>query len=96
MEADKDAFVPSSLRLWGSPSRSSSWVFMPFAILFSLIALLLNVSSRLGGLLLLSLIWEWKFGLKGFRYAGRTPLFNFLKNLSGIVIIAINHVEMEA
>ena len=52
------------------------------AILFSLIALLLNVSSRLGGiLLLLSLILGMEILIEGLEIwgVGRTPLFNFLK-----------------
>ena len=52
------------------------------AILFSLIALLLNVSSRLGGH---SLALEFDLGMEilieGLRFGafGRTPLFNLLK-----------------
>ena len=57
-------------------------VVYAIATLFSLIALLLNVSSRLGGiLLLLSLLLGMEILIEGLEIwgIGRTPLFNFLK-----------------
>ena len=65
----------------GFTHRGAVLVVYAIATLFSLIALLLNVSSRLGGiLLLLSLLLGMEILLKA-RDLGhcRTPLFNFLK-----------------
>ncbi len=62
--------------------RGAVLVVYAIATLFSLIALLLNVSSRLGGiLLLLSLLLGMEILIEGLEIwgIGRTPLFNFLK-----------------
>ena len=81
MEADK-MHLHHRLLAMGFTHRGAVLVVYAIAILFSLIALLLNVSSRLGGiLLLLSLILGMEILIEGLEIwgVGRTPLFNFLK-----------------
>ena len=81
MEADK-MHLHHRLLAMGFTHRGAVLVVYAIAILFSLIALLLNVSSRLGGiLLLLSLILGMEVRVEGREIwgVGRTPLFNFLK-----------------
>ena len=81
MEADK-MHLHHRLLAMGFTHRGAVLVVYAIAILFSLIALLLNVSSRLGGiLLLLSLILGMEILIEGLEIwgVGRTPLFNLLK-----------------
>ena len=81
MEADK-MHLHHRLLAMGFTHRGAVLVVYAIAILFSLIALLLNVSSRLGGiLLLLSLLLGMEILIEGLEIwgIGRTPLFNFLK-----------------
>ena len=81
MEADKMHLHHRPLAM-GFTHRGAVLVVYAIAILFSLIALLLNVSSRLGGiLLLLSLLLGMEILIEGLEIwgVGRTPLFNFLK-----------------
>ena len=81
MEADK-MHLHHRLLAMGFTHRGAVLVVYAIATLFSLIALLLNVSSRLGGiLLLLSLLLGMEILIEGLEIwgIGRTPLFNFLK-----------------
>ena len=81
MEADK-MHLHHRLLAMGFTHRGAVLVVYAIAILFSLIALLLNVSSRLGGiLLLLSLMLGMEILIEGLEIwgVGRTPLFNLLK-----------------
>jgi polysaccharide biosynthesis protein len=81
MEADK-MHLHHRLLAMGFTHRGAVLVVYAIAILFSLIALLLNVSSRLGGiLLLLSLLLGMEILIEGLEIwgVGRTPLFNLLK-----------------
>ena len=81
MEADK-MHLHHRLLAMGFTHRGAVLVVYAIATLFSLIALLLNVSSRLGGiLLLLSLLLGMEILIEGLEIwgVGRTPLFNFLK-----------------
>ena len=81
MEADK-MHLHHRLLAMGFTHRGAVLVVYAIATLFSLIALLLNVSSRLGGiLLLLSLLLGMEILIEGLEIwgIGRTPLLNFLK-----------------
>ncbi len=68
----------------GFTHRGAVLVIYGIAMLFSLISLLLNVSSRIGGLLLMfGLLFGLEVFIEGLEIWGekRTPLFNFLKFL---------------
>lgn len=74
----------------GFTHRGAVLVVYAIATLFSLIALLLNVSSRLGGiLLLLSLLLGMEILIEGLEIwaLDRTPLFNFLKFIGTVIIV---------
>lgn len=81
MEADK-MHLHHRLLAMGFTHRGAVLVVYAIAILFSLVALLLNVSSRLGGILLLvSLLLGLEILIEGLEIwgVGRTPLFDLLK-----------------
>ncbi|MBM7636908.1 glycosyltransferase family 4 protein [Streptococcus saliviloxodontae] len=81
MEADK-MHLHHRLLAMGFTHRGAVLVVYGIAIVFSLIALLLNVSSRLGGvLLMLGLAFTLEIFIEGLEIwgAGRTPLFKILK-----------------
>lgn len=80
-EADK-MHLHHRLLSMGFTHRGAVLVVYGIAIVFSLIALLLNVSSRLGGILLLvGLLFTMEIFIEGLEIWGehRTPLFNMLK-----------------
>lgn len=81
MEADKMHLHHRLLQM-GFTHRGAVLVVYGIAILFSLTSLLLNVSSRLGGILLvIGLIFAMEIFIEGLEIwgDGRTPLFNVLK-----------------
>ncbi|MBM7643243.1 glycosyltransferase family 4 protein [Streptococcus loxodontisalivarius] len=81
MEADK-MHLHHRLLAMGFTHRGAVLVVYGIAIVFSLIALLLNVSSRLGGILLMvGLAFALEIFIEGLEIwgAGRTPLFKTLK-----------------
>lgn len=80
-EADK-MHLHHRLLAMGFTHRGAVLVVYGIAILFSLIALLLNVSSRVGGvLLIIGLAFALEVFIEGLEIwgVGRTPLFNTLK-----------------
>lgn len=80
-EADK-MHLHHRLLAMGFTHRGTVLVVYGIAILFSLIALLLNVSSRVGGMLLIiGLAFALEVFIEGLEIwgVGRTPLFNTLK-----------------
>lgn len=80
-EADK-MHLHHRLLAMGFTHRGAVLVVYGIAILFSLIALLLNVSSRVGGMLLIiGLAFALEVFIEGLEIwgVGRTPLFNTLK-----------------
>ncbi|HFX3956745.1 TPA: glycosyltransferase family 4 protein [Streptococcus agalactiae] len=80
-EADK-MHLHHRLLSMGFTHRGAVLVVYGIAIIFSLIALLLNVSSRIGGIfLLLALLLAMEIFIEGLNIWGenRTPLFNLLK-----------------
>ena len=80
-EADK-MHLHHRLLAMGFTHRGAVLVVYGIAILFSLIALLLNVSSRFGGILLLiGAAFALEIFVEGLEIwgVGRTPLFNVLK-----------------
>ncbi|MDE7536983.1 undecaprenyl/decaprenyl-phosphate alpha-N-acetylglucosaminyl 1-phosphate transferase, partial [Streptococcus agalactiae] len=80
-EADK-MHLHHRLLSMGFTHRGAVLVVYGIAIIFSLIALLLNVSSRIGGIfLLLALLLVMEIFIEGLNIWGenRTPLFNLLK-----------------
>ena len=80
-EADK-MHLHHRLLAMGFTHRGAVLVVYGIAILFSLIALLLNVSSRFGGILLLiGAAFALEIFVEGLEIwgVGRTPLFNILK-----------------
>lgn len=80
-EADK-MHLHHRLLAMGFTHRGAVLVVYGIAILFSLIALLLNVSSRLGGvLLMIGLAFALEVFIEGLEIwgVGRTPLFDTLK-----------------
>ena len=80
-EADK-MHLHHRLLAMGFTHRGAVLVVYGIAILFSLIALLLNVSSRLGGvLLMIGLAFALEVFIEGLEIwgVGRTPLFDILK-----------------
>ena len=81
MEADK-MHLHHRLLAMGFTHRGAVLVVYGIAILFSLIAILLNVSSRFGGVLLMvGLAFTLEVFIEGLGIwgVGRTPLFNILK-----------------
>ena len=81
MEADK-MHLHHRLLAMGFTHRGAVLVVYGIAILFSLIAILLNVSSRFGGVLLMvGLAFTLEVFIEGLGIwgVGRTPLFNVLK-----------------
>ena len=92
MEADK-MHLHHRLLAMGFTHRGAVLVVYAIAILFSLIALLLNVSSRFGGiLLLLSLILGMEILIEGLEIwgVGRTPLFNFRSEIGVLFLNSYN------
>ena len=80
-EADK-MHLHHRLLAMGFTHRGAVLVVYGIAILFSLIALLLNISSRVGGvLLIIGLAFALEVFIEGLEIwgVGRTPLFNTLK-----------------
>ena len=80
-EADK-MHLHHRLLAMGFTHRGAVLVVYGIAILFSLIALVLNVSSRVGGvLLIIGLAFALEVFIEGLEIwgVGRTPLFNTLK-----------------
>ena len=66
----------------GFSHRGAVWMVYAIAFIFSLIALLLNVSSRFGGVLLIfGLLFALEIFIEGLGIWGenRTPLFNAFK-----------------
>lgn len=80
-EADK-MHLHHRLLAMGFTHRGAVFVVYGIAILFSLIALLLNVSSRIGGvLLMIGVVFVLEVFIEGLEIwgVGRTPLFTALK-----------------